>query len=152
MIRDAFTYEAETSGSFTISLHSGLNMISLPVKPQTPYTAKSLAEKTDASIILKYDSANQEFVPYIPGHLTENNFPIEGGEGYIVNVLEDKQVTFRGTVWTNTQAAPKMKLKSNRTVWAFVVADKLPIELRNQTGITKKPRKGCQIKLFSQSS
>jgi len=129
-----------TTGVFTLRLKKGLNMISLPVNPPISYTAKSLADELDASIILKYDSVNQEFIPYIPGHSTGDGFLIEGGQGYIVNVLKDKQVTFTGTVWDNTPSAPNMECNDSviadmecddsiHSVWAFVVAGNLPIEL-----------------------
>jgi len=95
-------------GTFTITLDKGLNMISLPNHPKTPYIAKTFAQKIgDTTVIIRYDNTNQRFAPYIPGFQTVDGFPIEGGQGYIINVLKKKQVSFTGAVWDNTTAAPE---------------------------------------------
>jgi len=41
--------EADFSNVFFTSLSAGLNMISLPLKPQTPYTTRSFAEELSAT-------------------------------------------------------------------------------------------------------
>ncbi len=106
---------------FFISLEPGLNMISLPLKPISPYTARNLAEKIDATVIIKLDEVRKRFVGFTiddPG----DGFPIEGGKGYIVNVEEEKTVKFEGSAWTNQppiEAAPPIAARDS--VWAFVV-------------------------------
>jgi hypothetical protein len=92
-------------------------MISLPLKPATPYTARSLAAKVDASVVITYDSESGRFVGFTPS-LEGDGFPIEGGKGYIVNVPAAMDVTFEGTMWSNATAAPP---KSSTGAWAFLV-------------------------------
>jgi len=116
------TYTVEPyENVFFTSLESGLNMISLPLKPIKPYTARSLAEKIDATVVIKLDEARQRLVGFTiddPG----DGFPIEGGKGYIVNVEEGKTVKFGGSAWTNQppiEAAPSEE--GGNSAWAFVV-------------------------------
>ena len=47
------TPEEPAESSFNIALESGLNMISIPLMPAEPYTAKSLAEKLSATVVIK---------------------------------------------------------------------------------------------------
>jgi ribosomal protein L10 len=109
--------------SFTLSLASGLNFISLPMKPDVPFTARSFSKKLSSTLVIKYDAPSQEFVPFVPEASKTDGFVIEGGQGYIVNLLEKKQVTFTGTVWTNTPpASPKQMPDEEDTIWAFAVA------------------------------
>ncbi|MBI1924638.1 right-handed parallel beta-helix repeat-containing protein, partial [Candidatus Poribacteria bacterium] len=86
-----------TRGTFNLTLEKGLNMVSLPVRPDTSYTAQTLIDKLSATVLIKFNAQRQSFVPYLPG--ISNDFPIEGGAGYIVNVTEGKTVPFTGTVW-----------------------------------------------------
>ncbi|MBC8233224.1 right-handed parallel beta-helix repeat-containing protein [bacterium] len=109
-------------GDFTLTLKTGLNMISLPLHTDESYTAKILAEKLKATLLLWFDAEAQEFVPYIPGHSEGDGFTLEGGQGYIVNLPEAVELTFTGEVWRNN-AAPV--LSSNEMVWAFAVAGKI---------------------------
>ena len=46
---------------FDITLEPGLNMISIPLMPADPYTAKSLAEILDATVVIQLDAATQSF-------------------------------------------------------------------------------------------
>ena len=115
----------EPTHMFEMALAPGLNMISLPLMPAEPYTASSFADAIGATVVIRLDTAMQEFV----GHTTDqegDGFPIEGGQGYIVNVPGGGMVTFEGTAWSNTMedalAAPGIKLP---TTWAFVVSGDL---------------------------
>ena len=108
--------------SFTLSLDEGLNMVSLPLKQKTPLTARSFAEELGATMVIRYDTKQDEFLPFVPEVFEGDGFPIEGGQGYIVNLLESQEVVFTGTAWSNApsksiSAAPS---KEN-THWAFVV-------------------------------
>jgi hypothetical protein len=49
-----------------------------------------------------------------------DGFAIEGGRGYIVNVINSKEIVFTGTAWSNapSKLAPNNVSKTN---WAFVV-------------------------------
>ena len=110
---------------FEMALAPGLNMISLPLMPAEPYTAGSFAQAVGATVVIRLDTAMQEFV----GHTADqegDGFAIEGGQGYIVNVPGGGMVTFTGTAWNNTMedapAAPGIELP---TTWAFVVSGDL---------------------------
>ena len=46
---------------FDIKLELGLNLISVPLMPEEPYTAKSLADFLVATIVIKLDAETQEF-------------------------------------------------------------------------------------------
>jgi hypothetical protein len=116
---------------FFMSLESGLNMISLPLKPQTPYTARSFAEELSATTVIKLDEARQRFVGFTLD-APDDGFAIEGGKGYIVNVPEARTVAFTGAAWTNqppVEAAPEVRDFSYPTqtdsAWAFVVSGRL---------------------------
>jgi steroid delta-isomerase-like uncharacterized protein len=114
--------EKDYSNAFFMPLVSGLNMISLPLEPQTPYTARSFAEELSATTVIQLDESRQRFVGFTLD-APDDGFAIEGGKGYIVNVSESKVVTFTGAAWTNQQpveAAPK--LVPTDGAWAFVVS------------------------------
>jgi len=104
-------------------------MISLPNRPDIPYTAKSLAEKIeDVTLIIRYAAG---FEAYLPKYHPNDGFPIEGGQGYIVNITADKAVDFTGTVWDNTNIAPSLHMPDDYETWAFVIVGRLPSELNN---------------------
>jgi len=110
---------------FFMSLSPGLNMVSLPLKPQTPYTASSFAEELSATTVITLDEARQRFIGFTLD-APDDGFAIEGGKGYIVNVPEAKVVAFTGAAWTNqppVEAAPA--LDQNDGAWAFVVSGRL---------------------------
>ena len=46
---------------FDVTLEPGLNMISIPLMPAEPYTAKSLAEMLGATVVIQLDASNPEF-------------------------------------------------------------------------------------------
>ncbi|RKU30449.1 hypothetical protein C6497_04425 [Candidatus Poribacteria bacterium] len=111
--------------NFDISLVQGLNMISIPLMPSEPYSAKSLAMKLGASIVIKLDAATQTFVGY--SYAEEGDgFEIDGRSGYIVNTPAGGKFTFSGTAWMNESknaAAPKIINVDN--AWAFIVTSDL---------------------------
>ena len=115
---------------FEMELAAGLNMISLPLMPSEPYTASSLAAMTGATVVIQLDTAMQQFVGFTADQEGEG-FPIEGGQGYIVNVPGGGTVTFAGTAWNNAPAAPSIQLPS--TTWAFVVSGDL---LETEAGVS----------------
>ena len=132
----------QTEGTLTIAFNKGLNMISLPNRPDTPYTAKSFAEKIgDVTLLIRYAD---KFESYLPGYDTDDGFSIEGGQGYIVNVTVSKPVAFTGTVWDDANPAPFEYNDSSRcvsgTTWAFVVVGVLPVELRDAGKLTVSVR------------
>ena len=119
---------------FEMALAPGLNMISLPLMPAEPYTASSFAAAVGATIVIRLDTAMQEFVGLTAGQ-EGDGFAIEGGQGYIVNVPGGGMVTFTGTAWNNTMedaaAAPGIELPS--ATWAFVVSGDL---LETEAGVS----------------
>ena len=115
-----------TEPSYDIMLEAGLNMIAVPLMPEEPYTAASLAEMLGATIVIKLDAETQRLVGY---SVVEegDGFAIEGGKGYIVNTPEGGTVTFTGTAWNNqtvdAPAAPSTTTAKN--AWAFVITSRL---------------------------
>ena len=124
----------DLSASYSVSLTKGLNMISVPLQPEAPMTARFLAEMIGATTVIMLDEARQEFVGWTP-EAPDYGFPIEGGKGYIVNLPKSRQVTFVGAAWTNRPpaAAPASGAASNEGAWAFVVSGRLESE-RNLNG------------------
>ena len=85
---------------FDITLEPGLNMISIPLMPAEPYTAKSLAEMLDATVVIQLDAATQRFVGYTVAD-EGDGFGVTGDKGYIVNTLSGGMVKFTGDAWDN---------------------------------------------------
>ena len=124
---------ADFSNVYSVAFPRGLNMLSIPLKPKTPMTARSLAEKIGATIVITLDEMNQKFVGWTPDAL-DDGFPIEGGKGYIVNLLQSQQVTFVGAAWTTQpQVAAAPSAASSEGAWAFVLNGHLESE-RNLNG------------------
>ena len=113
---------------YNVTLDKGLNMISVPLAPPAPMSAKSLAGLTGATTVIALDAEKQEFVGWTPG-APDDGFPIEGGKGYIVNVSETRQFAFVGSQWTNetedAAAAPAISVEPVQEAWAFVVSGHL---------------------------
>ena len=124
--------------TYTVSLSRGLNMISLPLAPVTPMTAKSLVAMAGATTIIAFDVTKQRFVGWTPD-APNDGFPIEGGQGYIVSVPKTRNFAFVGAPWTDPMpktmeaaAAPSAitpLIRGDRGVtqeaWAFVVSGHL---------------------------
>ena len=111
-----------TAATFDTQLSAGLNMISLPLMPDEPYTARSFMEKLDATIVIEYNPSVGRFIGFT-ANSSGDGFPIEGGKGYIVSVTESRIVSVTGRAWENTlamvAAAPTPAQVSH--VWAFVL-------------------------------
>ncbi len=135
--RPAAKTESDYFGNFyTVTLSKGLNMLSVPLAPTTPMTAKSLVALTGATTVITLDAASQQFVAWTPG-APDDGFPIEGGQGYIVNVPQTRNFAFVGAPWTDQTdqmegaAAPAVTplIRGDRGVsqeaWAFVVSGHL---------------------------
>ena len=116
--------------TYHVTLAKGLNMISVPLAPPKPMTAKTLAALTGATTVITLDTANQQFVGWTPS-APDDGFPVEGGKGYIVNVPETRQFAFVGSEWTNqtedAAAAPAISVETSQgqDTWAFVVTGHL---------------------------
>ena len=90
---------------FDVTLEPGLNMISIPLMPEEPYTAKSLAEMLGATVVIQLDGATQSFVGYTVAD-EGDGFGIDGGQGYIVNTPAGAMVKFTGGAWDNQPEPP----------------------------------------------
>ncbi len=122
---DSLMMQVTSENVYDISLSAGLNMISLPLMPNEPYTARSFMEKTGATMIIELDGTAQRFIGWT-ANSTGNGFSIEGGMGYIINVPTPKTVSFSGSAWQNTTptAAAPMQPSIPKT-WAFVLRAQL---------------------------
>ncbi len=122
-------------------LHAGLNMLSLPLEPAEAHTARSLMTELGATVIIKLENNPERFVGLSMADAGDG-FAIEGGSGYIVNMLQDRVASFVGGAWSNTvpvQAAPS--LQKPVEAWAFVLsADVASAE--NMTFTVHNPRTG----------
>ncbi len=116
--------------AYNVALAKGLNMLSVPLAPPTPMSAKSLAALTGATTVITLDSENQRFVGWTPS-APNDGYPVEGGKGYIVNVPESRKFSFVGAPWTDlTKAAASppaisVEISQEQNVWAFVVTGHL---------------------------
>ena len=116
---DSLALPSRTVNAFETQLVAGLNMISLPLMPDEPYTARSFMEKLGATTVIEYNLSVGKFIGFTansPG----GGFPIEGGKGYIVNVTESKVAAFTGRAWQNAPAP-----RQTSGVWALVLHARL---------------------------
>ena len=135
--------------TFMMHLYPGLNMISLPLKPEMPFTARSLAMHLGATTVIMLDSDMQQFVGFTPDAM-DDGFPIKGGKGYIVNVPDGGEVMFTGMAWgdpmekpTPAPAAPS-SVAIRADAWAFVVSGH-PLDMKREstyTVVTKNLSRG----------
>ena len=121
---DSLALSSSAANTFETRLATGLNMISLPLMPDEPHTARSFMEKLGATTVIEYNASAGKFIGFTansPG----NGFPIEGGKGYIVNVTEPKVASFTGRAWQNAPAMASPASRQISTVWAFVLHARL---------------------------
>ncbi len=118
----SLSLEEDTTSLYVSSLSQGLNTISIPLQPDTPMNARTLSDMVGATAVITLDAANQRFVGWTPD-APHDGFPIEGANGYIVNLPEAREVAFVGKAWANqAQAAAAPSLSHNADTWAFVVS------------------------------
>ena len=131
-----------------ISLVRGLNIISLPNRPDTALTAYSLAQQistidADVSVnfVIRMDPISQQFKAFVPSVDASDsayNFSIDGGSGYIINLADAdpvaaREVSFSGGIWVDLPGAPTA---ISTPTWAFVIDSPDPVQL----GPHVKPR------------
>ncbi len=92
--------------AFDLTLEPGLNMISIPLMPAAPYTAKSLAEMLDATAVIQLDATMQRFIGYTVAD-EGDGFDVTGDKGYIVNTPAGGMVKFTGDAWDNQPEQPE---------------------------------------------
>ena len=123
---DSLITTPRSMSAFNMQLSAGLNMISLPLMSDDPYTARSFMEKLGATVVIEYNPSVRSFIGFT-ANSSGNGFPIEGGKGYIVNLPNSKVVRFTGRAWENrpttVPAAPTVPRTSH--VWALVLRAQL---------------------------
>jgi N-acetylneuraminic acid mutarotase len=102
----------------TLKLTQGINIISLSLKPETPWTAKTIAQELGSTIVIRALDGN--FEAYVAKGGIGEDFPIEANKGYIVNVTEPVNYTLLGTIWGEPVAAAP-SIETENPTWAFVV-------------------------------
>lgn len=132
------TFKGTTWGNY-LELKKGLNFISLPLEPDTPWTIEDLAEFIGSKLsqIIAYNRKESRFVGYSPGALDKDT-PITGEEGYILSMKDKADVTFTGKVWQNelTVASPPIVLRNDTNslpigiIKGSVVADHFDLSAR----------------------
>lgn len=114
--------------TFNLTLSKGLNMLSVPLAPPTPMTAKSLAGITGSTMVITIDAKSQSFIGWTL-NAPNDGFSVDGGQGYIVNVPKPRDFAFTGSRWTNPTedaASPTARpFQISQETWAFVVSGKL---------------------------
>ena len=110
-----------TPVKFTVNLVTGHNLLSLPVNDTSVTDASSLAAKIGVNCmeILKWDSAKQKYVHYIPG-VPLHDFDIKAGEGYFVNLKNPTTVVFTEKGWLSPFT---MKLPEKYTLMGMPVKE-----------------------------
>ena len=93
------TVKITSEYSFTINLYKGINLISVPLNPKTPWYLSDLANHTGSNVnmIIHYDTKTEKFVAYTPD--SPDNVPVAGGAAYIVMMEAPAEVTFTGSTW-----------------------------------------------------
>ena len=118
--------DPSTESAFTVELAKGLNMISVPLKPVAPYSARSLMTALSSTMLIQYNTQTGGFEGFT-ADAPDNGFEVKGGQGYIVNVPQAQTFTFRGNAWMNSAAAaaaPTATVDGMPSAWAFVVSGK----------------------------
>ena len=119
---DSLIVTLPSMSAFNMQLSAGLNMISLPLMSNVPYTARSFIEKLGATVIIEFDPSVSSFIGFT-ANSSGDGFSIEGGKGYIVNVITPKVVRFTGRAWENrpttVPAAPTVP--QTPQLWALVL-------------------------------
>jgi subtilase family serine protease len=84
---------------FTLSLVSGVNLISLPLETAPPMSAQSFATMLGATMVIRYDTTGTDtvaiFETFVDGQ-GGDGFAIQAGHGYIVDVTNAQSVRFEG--------------------------------------------------------
>jgi flagellar hook assembly protein FlgD len=110
----------------TLALNKGINMISLPLSPDIPYTASSLADALNATIVIQVEDGH--FDAYVHRGSIGDDFDIQMGKGYIVNLMEAQTFELTGKPWGEPiPLAPSINTPEG--TWAFVIAGRIKGEI-----------------------
>ena len=92
---------------FTLSLSKDVNLVALPLEPDTPFNSRLLASKLGATMIVRYNALTSQFEPFIPSFHTGDGFGVQGAESYIAIVSGAKQIAFDGISHPSTLSVRK---------------------------------------------
>ena len=88
--------ESRHFGNFyTTTLSKGLNMLSVPLAPPKPMTAKSLVAMTGATTIITLDASSQRFIAWTPS-ASDDGFPLKVEEA--ISSMSQKHATLLSSV------------------------------------------------------
>ncbi|MBI1926769.1 IPT/TIG domain-containing protein [Candidatus Poribacteria bacterium] len=158
--RNQATYQSGTSMTidvhfpktkyFKMTFQPGINMISPPLAPATPWTLEDLLAYVPADFMFYYDG---NVFQYYGGGPTA--VPVQGGVGVVSvrNNADLADVTFEGIAWENTGnlAAPMMhpiSLSSSQSTNVFAVVGQVHAPL-NVAGVSLRLRNPHTRQMFS---
>lgn len=95
-------FSGVTNGG-SLGLVKGINLISLPVMPGTPPTARTLCGRLGADMMIRFDPAEGKFDAFIPDFHSDDGFGVSGGRGYVVSANRDTVVVFEGRGWMGNE-------------------------------------------------
>ena len=101
---------------YNVTLTKGLNMMSVPLAPPKPMTAKSLAALTGATTVITLDTANQQFVGWTPT-APDDGFPIEGGTRLY------RQCFRNSPICLSSDQSGQMKLRTSAAAPCYIRGD-----------------------------
>jgi hypothetical protein len=92
---------------FTRSLVTGLNTLSLPVDPRTPFRARDLLETVGSAsdFLIRWNGANGRFVRVdrnTPADAADN-VPIDGQSAFLIQMNASRTVSFVGRAWSSSR-------------------------------------------------
>ena len=166
--------------SFDLSLNQGINMISLPLDARK-IAGQPVGERLNASDltvhltnsegvqlatwVIRFDSTDGRFKAYLPSTSSSAmDFEIQSGRGYLVNMLEAREIQLEGMPWgtpifeapigpePNLLPVSTSPLAGNETApWAFVVSGQIhqQISLADQTQVQVTNQRSGQTVLAS---
>ena len=92
-------------GTFEVNYAKGINLISVPFDPSETWRVSDLMKYigSEASMIIWYDKEKRKFTTFMPNfpETSPANATVNGGEGYILMMMKDKEVTYEGKAWQN---------------------------------------------------
>jgi hypothetical protein len=97
----------------TLTLHKGINIISVPVKLEKGWRMSDLAEhigKNNLSMIIRYDYTQDKFISYLPTFPKDSsaNAVVQPSEGYIIVMKAEKKVELEEKSSDDETAAPSL--------------------------------------------
>ena len=122
---DSLIATPPTMSAFNMQLSAGLNMISLPLMPDVPYTARSFMEKLGATVVIEYNPSVSSFVGFT-ANSSGDGFPLSKVEKAILSIsLKSKVIRFTGYAWENRPTAAAPTPTQIPKIWALILRAQL---------------------------